>query len=114
MKMSNSILSILRTVRTKDNKGLQEWALDNLKNHNTYRKRTNIRLVTHQIYPLINYFIAPTEPPLSSLGVVHPLIRDILNGYEGLNCRCFMIVDKLLQDEDIRPDLMLENIRNDL
>lgn len=114
VKMGNSILSILRTVKTKDNKGLQDWVLYHLKKQNSYRQRTNIRLVTHQIYPLINYFISPTEPPLSSLCVVHPLVRDIMNGYKELDCRCFMIVDKLLQDKDIKPDLIFENIKTEL
>ena len=114
VKMGNSILSILRTVRTKENTGLQDWVLYHLKKQNSYRQRTNIRLVTHQLYPLVNYFISPTEPPLSSLCITHPLVRDIMNGYKDLDCRCFMIVDKLLQDNDIKPDLLLENIRDEL
>ena len=114
VKMSNSILSILRTVRTKDNKGLQDWVLYHLKKQNSYRQRTNIRLVTHQLYPLINYLISPTEPTLSSLCVVHPLVRDIMNGYKDLDCKCFMIVDKLLNDKDIHPDLLLESIKDEL
>lgn len=114
VKMGNSILSILRTVRTKENTGLQEWILYHLKKQNSYRQRTNIRLVTHQLYPLVNYFISPTEPPLSSLCVGLPLVRDIMNGYKDLDCRCFMIVDKLLQDKDIKPDLILENIKTEL
>ena len=114
VKMGNSILSILRTVRTKENTGLQDWVLYHLKKQNSYRQRTNIRLVAHQLYPLVNYFISPTEPPLSSLCITHPLVRDIMNGYKDLDCRCFMIVDKLLQDNDIKPDLLLENIRDEL
>lgn len=114
VKMGNSILSILRTVKTKDNKGLQDWVLYHLKKQNSYRQRTNIRLVTHQLYPLINYLISPTEPTLSSLCVVHPLVRDIMNGYKDLDCKCFMIVDKLLNDKDIHPDLLLESIKDEL